>query len=45
MTEPPKADGNEELCPNCKKPIKEHTPEQVMECTRKLQGDKDQAES
>ena len=43
MTEPPKSEASQEICPNCKKPIKEHSPEQVMECTRKLQEDKSQA--
>ena len=43
MTEPPKSEGSEELCPNCKNPIKEHSPVQVMECTKKLQEDKSQS--
>ncbi len=36
MTEPPKSDGSEEVCPICKKPKSNHTPEEMMECSKKI---------
>ena len=36
MNEPPKAPSPDELCPICKKPKSMHTPEEVLECSRKM---------
>jgi len=36
MNEPPKAPGPEELCPICKKPKSRHTPEEMLDCSRKM---------
>lgn len=36
MTEPPKASGGDEMCPICNKPKSRHTPEEVLECSRKI---------
>ena len=36
MTAPPKPTGGDELCPICKKPKSQHTPEEILECSRKI---------
>jgi hypothetical protein len=36
MTEPPKSEGSEEICPICKKPKSRHTPEKMLECSKKI---------
>jgi len=37
MNEPPKAAGQDELCPICNRPKKEHRAEEVLACSRKMQ--------
>ena len=36
MTEPPKSEGSEDICPVCNKPKSKHTPEEVMVCSKKM---------
>ena len=36
MTEPPKPEGSDEICPMCKRPKKNHTPEEMLMCSRKM---------
>ena len=36
MTEPPKSKDSDEICPICKRPKSEHTPEEIYDCTKKL---------
>ena len=37
MTEPPsKSEGSEEICPICNKPKSRHTPEEMLECSKKI---------
>lgn len=36
MTEPPKSEGSDEVCPICKKPKSNHTPEEMLECSKKI---------
>ena len=36
MTEPPKPEGSEEVCPICNKPKSRHTAEEVLECSKKM---------
>ena len=36
MTEPPKSEGSEEICPICNKPKSRHTPEEMLDCSKKL---------
>ena len=36
MTEPPKPEGGEELCPACKRPKSQHSPEEILTCSRKI---------
>ena len=36
MTEPPRSEGSEEICPICKKPKRSHTPEKMLECSKKI---------
>ena len=31
-------DANEQICPLCKKLISKHAPEEMLECSKKLQG-------
>jgi hypothetical protein len=36
MTEPPKPQGGDEICPICKKEKSRHTPEEMLKCSRKI---------
>ena len=36
MTEPPKPEGSEEICPMCKRPKSKHTAEEILSCSRKM---------
>jgi len=36
MTEPPKSEGSDEVCPICNKPKSNHTPEEILECSKKI---------
>lgn len=36
MAEPPKPKGSDEICPLCKRPKSEHTPEEMLSCSKKL---------
>ena len=38
MTKPDPSDVNEQICPLCKKLISKHSPEQMLECSKKLQN-------
>ena len=38
MTKPDPSDANEQICPLCKKLISKHSPEQMLECSKKLQN-------
>ncbi|GBF24531.1 hypothetical protein MnTg01_00870 [archaeon MnTg01] len=47
MTEPPKSEGSEgseENCPICNKPKSKHTPEKVLECSKKMREFQDAKE-
>ena len=44
MTEPPKSKGSEEICPICNKPKIKHTPDQVLECSKKMRDFQDAKE-
>lgn len=47
MAEPPKPSAGDEICPICKRPKSEHTHEEMLECTKKIQqskNDKDNTE-
>ena len=37
MTEPSKPKEGDEICPMCKRPKSEHSPEELLACTRKLE--------
>ncbi len=36
MSAPPKPRDTEELCPMCKRPKRDHTPEETLACDRKM---------
>ena len=36
MTEPPKPEGSDEICPMCKRPKSKHTSEEIQICSRKM---------
>ncbi len=36
MTEPPKPEGSDEMCPICKRPKSKHTAEEILTCSRKM---------
>ena len=36
MTEPPKPEGSDEICPMCKRPKSKHTSEEILTCSRKM---------
>ncbi len=36
MTEPPDSKGLDEVCPICKRPKSNHTPEEMLECSKKI---------
>jgi hypothetical protein len=36
MTAPPKPTGGDEMCPICNKPKSKHTPEEILDCSRKI---------
>ncbi len=44
MTESPKVGGPDEVCPICKKPKRGHTPEEMLECSRKMKESQDPKE-
>ena len=44
MTEPPKSEGSQEICPICNKPKSKHTPNQVLECSKKMREFQDAKE-
>jgi hypothetical protein len=44
MTEPPKSEGSEEICPVCNKPKSRHTPEEVLACSTKMRELEDSKE-
>lgn len=37
MTEPPKPKDSDEICSMCRRPKRNHTPEEMLACSRKLQ--------
>ena len=37
MSKPEASDADEQICPLCKKIIREHSPKEMLECSRKLQ--------
>lgn len=37
MTDPPSPKVGDEICPICKKPKSKHLPEEMLECSRKMQ--------
>ncbi len=37
MPQPTPSDANEQICPLCNRLISKHTPEQMLECSKKLQ--------
>jgi hypothetical protein len=45
MTEPPKSEGSEEICPMCRRPKSKHTPEEILDCSRKMREFKETKES
>jgi hypothetical protein len=45
MTEPPKSEGSDEVCQICKKPKSNHTPEEMLECSKKIREFYDAKES
>ncbi len=36
MTDPPKPEGADEICPKCKRPKSKHTAEEILTCSRKM---------
>ncbi len=45
MTEPPsKSEGSEEICPICNKPKSRHTPDEIMNCSKKIREFQDAKE-
>jgi hypothetical protein len=36
MTEPPKPEGTDEICPMCNRPKRKHTAEETLTCSRKM---------
>ncbi len=36
MTEPPKPEGTDEICPICNRPKRKHTAEETLTCSRKM---------
>ena len=44
MTEPPKSEGSEEICPICNKPKRRHTPEEILACSKKIREFQDAKE-
>ncbi len=36
MTDPPKPEGADEICPMCKRPKSKHTAEEILTCSRKM---------
>ena len=44
MTDPPKAKGQDEICPICKREKSKHTPEEILACTRKMNESKESSE-
>ncbi len=36
MTEPPKPEGSDEICPMCKRPKSKHTAEEILSCSSKM---------
>lgn len=41
MAEPAKPSAGDEICPICDRPKSKHTPEEILECTKKMQESKD----
>ena len=44
MTEPPKPEGGDEICPMCKRPKSKHTTEEILSCTKKMREFKESKE-
>lgn len=44
MTEPPKSEGSDEICPICNKPKNRHSPDEVMICSKKMRDFQDARE-
>ena len=44
MTDPPKSEGSEEICPICDKPKSGHTPNEVLVCSKKMKDLQDSKE-
>ncbi len=44
MTEPPKSEGSDKICPICEKPKIGHTPDEVLVCSKKMKDLQDSKE-
>ena len=44
MTEPPKPEGQDEICPMCRRPKSKHTSEEILECSKKMSEFKEKKE-
>jgi hypothetical protein len=44
MNEPPESKVSDDICPICNKPKSKHTPNQVLECSKKMREFQDAKE-
>ena len=44
MTNPPKPESSDEICPICKREKSKHTPEEILNCSRKMRESKESSE-